>query len=154
MQIKMEWNKWVCIWSYHKCLQLLIINIMRNIIVLLVGTKNLRFPQKWQGVIFDPLLSVLGVIVIFSAWITQKRTLDWTLLHPFTTSVARLHRVTTTEHVTDVNNRVPASTRNDVILSVDASKVYFVASLLTQYWLACKLTCTKVILIRTNQWQT
>ena len=42
------------------------------IIVLLVGTKNLRFPQKWQGVIFDPLLSVLGVIVIFSAWITQK----------------------------------------------------------------------------------
>ena len=27
--------------------------------------------------------------------------------------------------------------------SVDASKVYFVASLLTQYWLACKLTCTK-----------
>ena len=35
------------------------------------------------------------------------------------------------------------STRNDVIPSVDASKVYFVASLLTQYWLACKLTCTK-----------
>ena len=28
------------------------------------------------------------------------------LLHPFTTSAARLHRVTTTEHVTDVNNRV------------------------------------------------
>ena len=28
------------------------------------------------------------------------------LLHPFTTSVARLHRVTTYEHVTDVNNRV------------------------------------------------
>ena len=39
---------------------------------LLVGTKNLRFPQKLQGVIFDPRLSVLGVIVIFSAWITQK----------------------------------------------------------------------------------
>ena len=35
------------------------------------------------------------------------------------------------------------STRNDVIPSVDASKVYFVASLLTQYWLACKLTYTK-----------
>ena len=35
------------------------------------------------------------------------------------------------------------STRNDVIPSVDASKVYFVGSLLTQYWLACKLTCTK-----------
>ena len=35
------------------------------------------------------------------------------------------------------------STRNDIIPSVDASKVYFVASLLTQYWLACKLTCTK-----------
>ena len=35
------------------------------------------------------------------------------------------------------------STRNDVIPSVDASKVYFVTSLLTQYWLACKLTCTK-----------
>ena len=34
------------------------------------------------------------------------------------------------------------STRNDVIPSVDASKVYFVASLLTQYLLACKLTCT------------
>ena len=62
---------------------------------------------------------------------------------PITTSVARLHRVTTYEHVTDVNNRVPASTRNDVIPSVDASKVYFVASLLTQYSLACKLTCTK-----------
>ena len=30
-----------------------------------------------------------------------------------------------------------------VIPSVDASKVYFVASQLTQYWLACKLTCTK-----------
>ena len=44
------------------------------------------------------------------------------LLHPFTTSVARLHRVTTYEHVTDVNNRVPASTKNDVIPSVDASK--------------------------------
>ena len=28
------------------------------------------------------------------------------LLHPFTTSVARLHRVTTYEHVTNVNNRV------------------------------------------------
>ena len=28
------------------------------------------------------------------------------LSHPFTTSVARLYRVTTTEHVTDVNNRV------------------------------------------------
>ena len=27
--------------------------------------------------------------------------------------------------------------------SVDPSKVYFVASLLTQYWLACKLACTK-----------
>ena len=36
-----------------------------------------------------------------------------------------------------------STTRNDVIPSVDASKVYFVASLLTQYWLACKLTCTK-----------
>ena len=35
------------------------------------------------------------------------------------------------------------STRNDIIPSVDASKVYFIASLLTQYWLACKLTCTK-----------
>ena len=35
------------------------------------------------------------------------------------------------------------STRNDVIPSVDASKVYFVALLLTQYWLACKLTSTK-----------
>ena len=43
------------------------LDIMRNIIVLLVGTKNLRFPQKWQGVIFYPLLSVFGVIVIFSA---------------------------------------------------------------------------------------
>ena len=29
------------------------------------------------------------------------------LSHPFTTSVARLHRVTTTEHITDVNNRGP-----------------------------------------------
>ena len=28
------------------------------------------------------------------------------LLHPFTTSVARLHHVTIYEHVTDVNNRV------------------------------------------------
>ena len=28
------------------------------------------------------------------------------LSHPFITSVTRLHRVTTTEHVTDVNNRV------------------------------------------------
>ena len=28
------------------------------------------------------------------------------LSHPFTTSVARLYHVTTTEHVTDVNNRV------------------------------------------------
>ena len=28
------------------------------------------------------------------------------LSHPFTTSVVRLYRVTTTEHVTDVNNRV------------------------------------------------
>ena len=64
---------------YHKCLQLLIINIMRNIIVLLVGTENLRFPQKWQGVIFHPLLSVLGVIVIFNVWIMKKLTLDWTL---------------------------------------------------------------------------
>ena len=35
------------------------------------------------------------------------------------------------------------STRNNVIHSVDASKIYFVAPLLTQYWLACKLTCTK-----------
>ena len=33
--------------------------------------------------------------------------------------------------------------RRHTIPSVDASKVYFVASLLTQYWLACKLTCTK-----------
>ena len=65
------------------------------------------------------------------------------LLHPFATSVARLHRVTTYEHVTDVNNRVrPPETTSD-IPSVDASKVYFVGSLLTQYWLACKLTCTK-----------
>ena len=70
---------------YHKCLQLLIINITRNIIVLLVGTENLRFPQKWQGVIFDPLLSVLGVTVIFSAWIMQKCTLGWTL--PVTVTV-------------------------------------------------------------------
>ena len=76
---------------YHKCLQLLIINIMRNIIVLLVGTKNLRFPQKWQGVIFDPLLSVLGVIVNFSAWITQKRTLDWTLQIGFFGCMQRQH---------------------------------------------------------------
>ena len=45
------------------------------------------------------------------------------------------------QHVTDVNNRVRPP--DDVIPSVDASKVYFVASLLTQYWLACKLTCTK-----------
>ena len=68
---------------------------------------------------------------------------EYIFVTPFTTSVTRLHRVTTYEHVTDVNNRVLASTRNDVIPSVDASKVYFVASLLTQYWLACKLTCTK-----------
>ena len=55
---------------------------------------------------------------------------------------SRLHCVTTYEHVTDVNNRV-LPPGNDVIPSVDASKVYFVASLLTQYWVACKLTCTK-----------
>ena len=63
------------------------------------------------------------------------------LLHPFTTSVARLYRVATW-----TRNRCQqplTSTRNDVIPSVDASKIYFVASLLTQYWLACKLTCTK-----------
>ena len=48
------------------------------------------------------------------------------LLHPFTTSVARLHRVTT--YLWTRNRcqqpRTSASTRNDVIPSVDASKVW------------------------------
>ena len=62
-----------------------------------MGTENLRFPQKWQGVIFDPLLSVLGVIVIFSVWIMKKnRTLDWTLQYII------LFKVTVT--VTEWNN--------------------------------------------------
>ena len=49
------------------------------------------------------------------------------------------------DHLTRSRCQQPRmSTRNDVILSVRyASKVYFVASLLTQYWLACKLTCTE-----------
>ena len=41
------------------------------------------------------------------------------LLHPFTTSVARLHRVATYERVTDVNNRVrPPETTSDPALTL------------------------------------
>ena len=57
--------------------------------------------------------------------------LDIFLLHPFTTSVARLHHG-------EVNNRVrPPETKRWRF------KIVAIASLLTQYWLACKLTCTK-----------
>ena len=65
------------------------------------------------------------------------------LLHPFTTTVARLHRVPDNLWTRNRCQQPLSSTRNDVMPSVDASKLYFVASLLTQYWLACKLTCTK-----------
>ena len=53
----------------------------------------------------------------------------------------RMYRVTTTEHVTDVNNRIHPLEKTSY--SVLRFKNSFVASLLTQYWLACKLTCWK-----------
>ena len=67
MQIKIEYNKCVFVWSVSEIFTALDNQYPEKyIIVLLVGTKKLRFAQKLQGVIFDPLLSVLGVIGIFS----------------------------------------------------------------------------------------
>ena len=70
----------------------------------------------------------------------------WRTEYLFVTPLHNKRRVTASRDNHWTRNRCQqprTSTRNDVIPSVDTSKVYFVASLLTQYWLACKLTCTK-----------
>ena len=66
---------------YDKFSWLLAINII--VVAFYEGTKKKkRFPQKWKGIIFYPLLSALGVIVIFSElhkntfWIEHWRMLD------------------------------------------------------------------------------
>ena len=79
-------------------------------------------------------------------WYKYLNCRPWRTEYLFDTPLHNKRRATASRGNLWTRNRCQqprTSTRNDVIPSVDASKVYFVASLLTQYWLACKLTCTK-----------
>ena len=78
-------------------------------------------------------------------WYKYLNCRPWRTEYLFVTPIHNKRRATASRDNLWTRNRCqqpPSSTRNDVIPSVDTSKVYFVASLLTQYWLACKLTCT------------
>ena len=79
-------------------------------------------------------------------WYKYLNCRPWRTEYLFVTPLHNKRRATASRDNHWTRNRCQqrrTSTRNDVIPSVDASKVYFITSLLTQYWLACKLTCTK-----------
>ena len=79
-------------------------------------------------------------------WYKYLNCRPWRTEYIFVTALHNKRRATASRDNLWTRNRCQqprTSTRNDAIPSVDASKVYFVASLLTQYWLACKLTCKK-----------
>ena len=79
-------------------------------------------------------------------WYKYLNCRSWRTEYLFVTPLHNKRRTTASRDNLWTRNRCQqprTSTRNDVIPSVDASKVHFVASLFTQYWLACKLTCTK-----------
>ena len=75
------------------------------------------------------------------------------LSHPFTTSVARLYHVTTTEHVTDVNNRVcPPETMSYSALSF---KSLFCSFVVDPIMIGMQIHLQKnIFFIGTSQWQT
>ena len=69
---KLKLNAMNCIWSVSWIFTTLGNQYHEKYRCIPCGDHKIRFPQKWEGVISNPLLSALGVIVIFSVWITQN----------------------------------------------------------------------------------
>ena len=73
-------------------------------------------------------------------WYKYLNCRPWRTEYLFVTPLHNKRRATASRDNLWTRNRCQ---QPRTFTSVDTSKVYFVASLLTQYWLACKLTCTK-----------